>query len=104
MPGHTLSPTDTVDALRGSAFSHADGFLTATFATGDFATGARLVAAIAEAADDLNHHPDLTLTYGVVGVRLSSHDAGGVTERDLELAHRIDAAAVTIGAISRPEE
>jgi len=54
------------------------------------------VAAIAEAAERLNHHPDLTLTYSAVGVELSSHDAGGVTDRDLDLAHLIDAAAADI--------
>ena len=93
-----LTPENTADALRGSGFRHDGSQLTATFGTGDFAIGARLVAAIAEAADDLNHHPDLTLTYAAVEVRLSSHDAGGVTERDLELARRIDVAAAAVGA------
>lgn len=93
-----LTPDATVEALRGSGFQHDGSRLTAVFHTADFATGARLVAAIAEVADELNHHPDLTLTYGAVEVRLSSHDAGGVTERDLELAHRIDEAAAAIGA------
>lgn len=93
----TLTPGDTAEALRGSGFRHEGAELTASFRTGDFATGARLVAAIAEAAEELDHHPDLTLSYGEVGVRLSSHDAGGVTRRDLELARRITAAAIASG-------
>ena len=98
----TLTPGETAEALRGSGFRHEGAELTASFRTGDFATGARLVAAIAEAAEELNHHPDLTLSYGVVGVRLSSHDAGGVTQRDLELARRITAAAGAVGADPSP--
>lgn len=99
---HTLAPADTADALRGTGFRHGDGELTASFRTGDFARGARLVAAIADAAEKLNHHPDLTLSYGAVGVRLSSHDAGGVTERDLELARAISVAAGVVGADVSP--
>ncbi len=46
------------------------------------------VAALAEAAD---HHPDWSNAYGRVDIRLTSHDAGGLTERDLSLARAIDA-------------
>lgn len=97
-PPETLSPSETAEALRGSGFRHAGDRLEARFRTRDFATGARLVAAIAVVADRLNHHPDLTLTYSAVGVVLSSHDAGGVTERDLELARHIGTAAAAEGA------
>ena len=47
------------------------------------------VAALAEAAD---HHPDWSNSYGRVRIRLTSHDAGGLTERDTALARAIDAA------------
>jgi 4a-hydroxytetrahydrobiopterin dehydratase len=46
------------------------------------------VAVVAEAAD---HHPELTNVYWNVGIRLTTHDAGGVTERDIALARAIDA-------------
>jgi 4a-hydroxytetrahydrobiopterin dehydratase len=97
-PLATLSPSDTAEALRGSAFRHTGDHLAATFRTGNFATGARLVAIIAEVAERMNHHPDLTLTFSSLGVELSSHDAGGVTERDVELARHIDTAAEAVGA------
>ena len=45
------------------------------------------VALEAEAAD---HHPDLLLSWGRVEVSLTSHDAGGVTDRDLDMARTID--------------
>jgi 4a-hydroxytetrahydrobiopterin dehydratase len=48
---------------------------------------------VATVAEVLNHHPEVSWVYNRVTFRLSTHDAGGVTERDLELARRIDALA-----------
>ncbi|MSR37005.1 MAG: 4a-hydroxytetrahydrobiopterin dehydratase [Gemmatimonadetes bacterium] len=45
---------------------------------------------VAGLADDMNHHPDIDIRYDKVKLRLSSHDAGGVTERDLTLAQAIE--------------
>lgn len=73
------------------------------FVTGDFATGLALVNAIAAAAEEANHHPDVDLRYGRVDVRLSSHDVGGVTQRDLDLATRISALAAEAGVSARPD-
>ncbi|MDP2772959.1 MAG: VOC family protein, partial [Nocardioides sp.] len=70
--------------------------------TGDFATGLALVNEIGAAADELDHHPDVDLTYPSVTVRLTSHDVGGVTSRDVELARRISSAAEGLGAKSEP--
>ena len=71
--------------------------VTALFRTGDFATGARLFQTIAGLAEAANHHPDVTVTYPSVEVRLSSHDAGGVTEKDAALAAQISRAAHDMG-------
>jgi 4a-hydroxytetrahydrobiopterin dehydratase len=65
----------------------------ARFATGSFARGAELVAAIAELAEQAGHHPDVDLRYGTVVVRLVSHDVGDISRRDQGLAARISAAA-----------
>ncbi|UUZ59964.1 4a-hydroxytetrahydrobiopterin dehydratase [Nocardioides sp. B-3] len=56
----------------------------ARFTTGSFAKGLSLVAAIGEVAESANHHPDVTLTYPRVDVKLMSHDVGHVTQRDLD--------------------
>ncbi len=72
--------------------------LQARFRTGDFATGLRLVQEIGAAAEEMNHHPDLDLRYPTVHVRLSSHDVGGLTQRDVDLARRISQAAGRLGA------
>lgn len=53
-----------------------------------------LVDAVAQEAERRNHHPDLCVTgYRTVTFRLTSHDAGGITQRDLDLAREIDALA-----------
>lgn len=66
--------------------------------TGDFATGLRVVDAIGAAAEEMDHHPDLDLRYPHVDVRLSSHDVGGLTDRDVRLARRIGEIAAEAGA------
>jgi 4a-hydroxytetrahydrobiopterin dehydratase len=64
-----------------------------TFDRGDFNGSIAFVNAIAAAANAADHHPDLLVSWNRVTVRLSSHDAGGITNRDVRLAHQIDALA-----------
>ena len=63
-----------------------------------FPDAVRLVADVAAVAEELDHHPDVDLRYRVVGFGLSTHSAGGVTDRDLVLARRILALAASSGA------
>lgn len=63
------------------------------FRTGSFAAGVGLVDAIGELADAANHHPDVDLRFDTVTVRLVSHDVGGLSARDVDLAGQISAAA-----------
>ncbi|WP_460706253.1 4a-hydroxytetrahydrobiopterin dehydratase [Myceligenerans halotolerans] len=58
-------------------------------ATGTFAAGLALVDAVDAAAEEANHHPDVDLRYPHVDIRLTSHDAGGVTERDIAMARTV---------------
>ncbi|NMA78659.1 MAG: 4a-hydroxytetrahydrobiopterin dehydratase [Actinomycetales bacterium] len=95
-------PTQTLTAAEVSAAALADWrqdgeSLTARFAAGDFATGLELVTRIGASAEQANHHPDITLTYPEVSVVLSSHDVGGITSRDLDLARLISDHAATLG-------
>ena len=69
----------------------------ARFRTEDFATGARLFAAIAELAEAANHHPDVDVRYPAVRVRLFTHSADGLTAKDAELAAQISRAARDLG-------
>jgi 4a-hydroxytetrahydrobiopterin dehydratase len=72
--------------------------LHARFETGSFAKGLDLVNRIGAAAEERNHHPDIDLSYPRVVVRLTSHDVGGVTRRDVELARTISEYAAEVGA------
>ncbi len=46
---------------------------------------------VGEMAEGLDHHPDILIEYNKVRLFLTTHDSGGLTERDFELARRIDA-------------
>lgn len=93
-----LIPEQTSPELAGTAFVHLDGILYASFSTPDFASAASLAARVGEVAEELNHHPELRLTWGSISFELTSHDADGVTRRDLELAGRIQELADEAGA------
>ena len=76
--------------------------LHATLRTGSFADGLVLVQRIAALAEQADHHPDVDLRYAVVHVVLVSHDAGGLTERDVALAAQISAVADELGVSATP--
>lgn len=76
----------------------------ARFATGDFLGSLRLANRIGDAAEAMNHHPDLDVRWGRLDVKLSSHDAGGVTQRDLTLAGTISGLAADEGFAARSDE
>jgi len=67
--------------------------LTKTYTFGTFADGIAFVNRIAKAADARNHHPDIDIRYTKITCMLSTHDAGGITTADLELAEDIEKAA-----------
>lgn len=96
-----LSAQQILDAGLGDWRKLAQA-LHARFITRDFGTGAALVAAISELADAADHHPDVVLTYPHVDVKLVSHDEHGVTERDIDLARKISAAAGERGIAADP--
>ena len=64
--------------------------LTKTFQFEKFAEGIAFVDRIATLADGMNHHPDIDIRYTKVTITLSTHDAGGITQSDLDLAGKIE--------------
>ncbi len=64
----------------------------------DFPTAIRAVVAVAEAAEELDHHPDMDIRWRTVVFTLSTHSAGGVTGLDVQLAHRISDIAASLGS------
>lgn len=71
-------------------WSYADGWLQRDVSTDGWRSTMLLVNAIAFLAEAADHHPDLGVHWGRVEIRLQSHDAGGVTDRDFDLASRIE--------------
>ena len=65
--------------------------LVKTFDRGSFNGAIAFVNAIATAANGLDHHPDIAISWNEVTIRTWSHDAGAITERDAALARAIDA-------------
>jgi 4a-hydroxytetrahydrobiopterin dehydratase len=63
------------------------------FEFGDFAEAWGFMSSVALAAEAMNHHPDWSNVYRRVSIALSTHDAGGISEKDFALAERIDALA-----------
>ena len=56
----------------------------------DFVSAFSFMTIVAMLAEKANHHPEWSNIYNQVHIRLSTHDAGGVTEKDFELAREID--------------
>jgi 4a-hydroxytetrahydrobiopterin dehydratase len=56
----------------------------------DYLSGTTFVTDVAEIAEEEFHHPEITLRYDEVEVRFTTHDAGGITEKDLRLADYCD--------------
>jgi 4a-hydroxytetrahydrobiopterin dehydratase len=63
------------------------------FENGDFKGSVDFVNRLLPEAEEMNHHPDLEISWSTVKVTLSTHSEGGLTENDFELASRIDGLA-----------
>ena len=63
------------------------------FEFSDFAGAMKFVNKIADAAEAAQHHPDITINYNKVKLALISHDSGGVTQRDVKMAQKINQVA-----------
>lgn len=75
------------------AWDLVDGKLHRELRFDDFVAAFGFMASVAITAEKMNHHPEWSNVYSTVVVDLATHDAGGVTELDFELAGKIDALA-----------
>lgn len=67
-----------------------EGAITKLYKFGDFPEAIAFVNRLAELAEEADHHPDILILYNKVRLTLSTHSAGGLTEKDLRLAAQID--------------
>jgi pterin-4a-carbinolamine dehydratase len=88
----TIAPAAAAERLaRELPHWHvADGQLQRTYRTKDFKGALMVAVTIGHLAEAAWHHPDLTLSYDKIGVALSTHSAGGITEKDFALAAKIE--------------
>jgi 4a-hydroxytetrahydrobiopterin dehydratase len=76
-----------------SGWSVDNNCLVKEFKFDDFKGAMRFINQLASAAEELNHHPDWSNSFNKVSLRLSTHSAGGITDKDFELAKKADQAA-----------
>ena len=89
-----LTEQEIADRLADRpAWEVVDGKLHRELRFDDFVTAFGFMASVAIVAEKMNHHPEWANVYNRVTVDLSTHDAGGITALDFELAERIDALA-----------
>ena len=82
-----------MDAPEGWTFEHGGKALVRTFKFRDFSEAFGFLARVALHAEKVDHHPEFTNVWNRVDFRLTSHDAGAVTERDRGLAEAINLIA-----------
>ena len=77
-----------------------DGAIVKTYAHASFPEAIVFVNAVAHLAELLNHHPDVDIRYSNITVALVTHDAGGITVKDVTLAKQIEAIRKKVGVSS----
>ena len=82
-----------MDSPEGWAIEDGGKALVRTFKFTDFSEAFAFLTRVALHAEKIDHHPEFTSVWNRVDFRLTSHDAGGVTERDRSLAQAINALA-----------
>ena len=90
-----LTPLRIREALRSVPdWKRRGRSITRTYAFKDFVAAMKFVNRVARLAEKEGHHPDIDIRWNRVTLVLSTHDAGGLTEKDFALAVRLDAVAL----------
>jgi 4a-hydroxytetrahydrobiopterin dehydratase len=84
---------DTAVVPESDGWSEVDGALERTFSFKDFREALDFVNHVGELAEIESHHPDIAIAYNRVTLRWWTHTAGGITDRDRELAEKTSALA-----------
>ncbi|MBK7874899.1 MAG: 4a-hydroxytetrahydrobiopterin dehydratase [Planctomycetes bacterium] len=94
---HTIPVLDATAIAQSMAavpaWTRVDTRLRREFAFRDFSEAFAFMTRVALLAEKANHHPDWSNSWSKVVIELTSHDAGGLTQRDFDLAREIDALA-----------
>lgn len=94
MAAPVLSDIEIQRAIgRLPGWSRRAGVITKTFTMPTFPAAISFVGRVADAAEQAAHHPDIDIRYTKVTFALSTHDAGGLTQKDIDLAGAIEQLA-----------
>jgi 4a-hydroxytetrahydrobiopterin dehydratase len=95
MAAPVLSDIEIQRAIgRLPGWSRRAGVITKTFTMPTFPAAIGFVGRVADAAEQAAHHPDIDIRYSKVTFSLSTHDAGGLTQKDIDLAAAIERLAM----------
>jgi 4a-hydroxytetrahydrobiopterin dehydratase len=88
-----LSPDQIAEKLKSlPGWEYKDNAIVKTFKFKEFLHGIEFVTKVAEIAEANDHHPDITINYTRITFSCTTHDAGGVTDKDFKLAENIEIA------------
>jgi 4a-hydroxytetrahydrobiopterin dehydratase len=86
-----LSDDEIEQRLQGlDGWSREGDAISKQFELDDFQGSVRFVNRLTPVAEEMNHHPDLSISWNKVTVSITTHSEGGLTENDFELASRIE--------------
>ena len=87
----TAARQEALAELGGWSYDAGADALVREYKFRDFSAAFAFMTRVALLAEKAGHHPDWSNVYNTVSIRLSTHDAGGLSEKDVDLARRIDA-------------
>jgi len=85
-----LLSDDEIDELLPDGWDHEGDEIVRTYEFDDYLRGVNFAQLIGEIAEAQFHHPTITIRYNEVDVTLTSHEEGGVTDKDIEMAELIE--------------
>jgi 4a-hydroxytetrahydrobiopterin dehydratase len=86
-----LGEEEIGEALSTVAWTRQGDRIEKTVKLKDFRAAMAFVNQVADVAESLDHHPDISISWNRVGLEVSTHDSGGLTALDFELARAVDA-------------
>ena len=86
----TVLDDEEVDQRLADGWERDRNEIVRTYEFDDYLDAAAFLGELAEIAEEEYHHPEMILRWGEVEVRFTTHDAGGITEKDLRLAELCD--------------
>jgi 4a-hydroxytetrahydrobiopterin dehydratase len=88
---HRLTDAEVQKRLRSlRGWRRSGSFITKTYEFNGFMDGVKFIERVAEVAEKLEHHPDIKVRYTRVTLSIQTHDAGGLTAYDFQLAKAVD--------------